>query len=154
MTTAKQLGAGSGAAYLQPIQGQGPGQGPAACEDCCPEDRKDAASTPSKQVDFSGRTTGRVGLELVEQDRVEVTGVNLTANPSVSFGDPRIVSALSDINSCSATRGSTTLLEVPFEITKTGNVRIALDGFTEIVARAVNVQVDQGNFTATPQSPQ
>ncbi len=124
------------------------------CADECPEDQVSRPGSAQKSANVSGNLTGTVGIEITEQDRVEVRDVSIrNANQQIDFGDIRVVNALSDIATCEANRSTTVLLEIPFSLQKSGEVVVDLAAFTEMVARARNVQVNSSNFSTTPNNP-
>lgn len=124
------------------------------CAGDCPEDQVSRPGSAQKTANVRGELSGTVGIEITEQDRVEVRDVSIrNANQEINFGDIRVVQALSDINECEASRTSTVLLEIPFSMQKSGEVVVDLAAFTEMVARARNVQVTNNNFTTTPNNP-
>ncbi|MCK6549836.1 hypothetical protein L6R52_28625 [Myxococcota bacterium] len=114
----------------------------------CAVDRGDVAKNETKSTEYAGTLAGRVGLSLEERSHVEIRDVELDGTQRINFGDVRVVEALAG-KDCQATRTSTTLLEIPFEIVKNGAVRVNLEAFTEIIARAQGIELDASSFGTT-----
>lgn len=128
----------------------GENTGVAGPSGACATDRSDVAKNETKSTDYTGTLAGRVGLSLEERSHVEIKDVQLDGTQRINFGDVRVVASLAG-NGCEATRSSTTLLEIPFEIVKNGAVRVNLEAFTEIIAKAQGIELDANSFgTSAP----
>lgn len=123
----------------------------------CPEATVEAPAAATKNAPLDGRLTGTFGVEIVEESEVRLNDLRLTGTPQVTFGDPRVVSALSGDETCHASRSTNILLELPFDLTMSGNVEIDLEAFTKVIARARTARIDENSFTGpsapTPPAP-
>src|SRR5262245_13152837 len=81
----------------------------------CPEAEKTGNAAETKTTPFDGKLSGTFGLEVLEETNVDLKDLRITGQPQISFGDPRVVAALSGEEDCHTSRTNTVHLEVPFE---------------------------------------
>jgi hypothetical protein len=122
----------------------------------CPEATVDTPAAATKTAPIDGRLRGTFGVEIVEESEVQLKDLRLSSTPQISFGDPRVVSALTGADGCHTTRRNEILLELPFDLRLNGNIEIDLEAFTRVIARARKANVEESTFSGpatTPASP-